>query len=588
MNPTRARSLTLVLAVCALAVLVAAPGAGARTMVVQPDGKVVLAGYGFPGFGAMVRYDADGSLDPSFGRGGVAYDRRLQPLGDLVLQPDGRIVASASRLGSPQPAWQVGRYLANGKADTSFGSGGVTFSPVEPAQGAQAAGLLVRPDGSVVAGFNHCCFKYFGSSASVALFSPGGSYAGSLGQLAPHSWPGEAATLADVLEQPGGALIGVGHAIRREGVSKYKEGLALVRFLPGTTAPDPAFGNGEGIVLGPASATATTVASDEGKLLVGAYDGFGISVAGSRGLVARFDGNGVIDSGFGSGGYTAIAVPGSASAWVTSFAVAADGSIFAVGTTYSGFDPEWSYQPCAGCAHPFVAKLTPAGQPDPSFGAGGVVVLEGGAVPSMTGGDVAVLADGRVLVSGETGASENPGAKETRGFALARLAANGQLDPSFGQGGVATTVTCGGSDKQRRASGCLPTAKVSLQVGHLSGPRPWLRLRVRPNGSWAQVDSVQVILPKALTVSEQRVENGAGFRAVADGHEVTPVPHPHSLNFSRGYAYAHSLTVSISRHALKPSRPFPPGKLRFRVLVKFGEPGRYGEGEQTVVLNRRG
>jgi hypothetical protein len=64
-------------------------------LALQPDGKLVAAGRAFVSTGsefAEARYDADGTLDPSFGAGGLAttdggglYDGALA----LVLQPDG-------------------------------------------------------------------------------------------------------------------------------------------------------------------------------------------------------------------------------------------------------------------------------------------------------------------------------------------------------------------------------------------------------------------------------------------------------------------------------------------------------------------
>ena len=46
----------------------------AYAMALQPDGRIVVAGYGFVGdhtvFG-LARYRPDGSLDPAFGTGGI-------------------------------------------------------------------------------------------------------------------------------------------------------------------------------------------------------------------------------------------------------------------------------------------------------------------------------------------------------------------------------------------------------------------------------------------------------------------------------------------------------------------------------------
>ena len=72
---------------------------GASALVVQPDGKLVAAGHAYNANNdtfALVRYNADGSLDGNFGTGGKV----TTPFGigsaasAAVLQADGRLVAA--------------------------------------------------------------------------------------------------------------------------------------------------------------------------------------------------------------------------------------------------------------------------------------------------------------------------------------------------------------------------------------------------------------------------------------------------------------------------------------------------------------
>ncbi|MGV1049959.1 MAG: hypothetical protein ACOYD4_15710 [Solirubrobacterales bacterium] len=570
----------LLAAIALLASSAIAPAAEAHTMVVQPDGKIVLGGYGYPGFAAMVRYGADGSLDQSFGKRGVVLDHRLQPVGFLALQPDGKLLSAAARMGSPWPPSQLGRYLPDGSPDTGFGAGGVTLSTSEPAVGAQPWGLLLRADGTILAGFNHCCVKYSPSSSSIEAFSPTGAYLGGSANLPgqPLNAPGEGASLADMLALPDGSLVGVGYVTKGGAGKPFKSGFGLVRVAPGSGTYDRSFGEGEGMVVGGLGA-ATAAALDEGKILVAGYSGYGLS-AGGQALLTRYSDAGVLDTGFGSAGFAQLPLAGSAYSQLNAVTVAPNGSIYAVGTSFTGFDPDFSYVACDACTRAVVAKFTPAGALDPSFGEGGVVKLGGGAVPAMSGDDLALLGDGRILVSGA-------GEGDSRPFVLARLTADGQLDPSFGDRGVVSTTACPGSERQRRARGCLPSARIGLQVGNLAGPKPRLRLRVDPNVGWARIRSVQLVLPRALRLHQARVENNAGFTASVPGRKVVVKPHPHSLN-ATSLGSARSFSATLWRHALSPVRPFPRGrKLSFRVVVRFGEPGR-DEGEQTVVLRRRG
>jgi uncharacterized delta-60 repeat protein len=117
-------------------------------MVVAPDGKIVLAGkLERPQRFDMlfVRLGADGSLDPTFGSGGiVAFNagltvggvRTADTVSDLALKPDGKIVGAGSALwpndGSATAPRStdhaVARLNADGTRDATFGSGGVAVS----------------------------------------------------------------------------------------------------------------------------------------------------------------------------------------------------------------------------------------------------------------------------------------------------------------------------------------------------------------------------------------------------------------------------------------------------------------------------
>ena len=104
-------------------------------VVVQPDGKIITAGYASPFNGSadflVCRYNADGSPDAGFGANG----RVIVSLGDngdtaraVVLQSDGKIVVggyAGNNIGRSNFA--VIRLNANGQLDTSFGSAGKTI-----------------------------------------------------------------------------------------------------------------------------------------------------------------------------------------------------------------------------------------------------------------------------------------------------------------------------------------------------------------------------------------------------------------------------------------------------------------------------
>ncbi|MBZ3905939.1 DUF11 domain-containing protein [Streptomyces griseiscabiei] len=116
-------------------------------IAVQPDGRVVAAG-GSSGRFALARYRTDGTLDPAFDGDG----RVLTPGGggaaDVALQPgDGRIVVAGSN--GPGGDFAVLRYNPGGGQDTGFGTGGVATADFGGGDAAQ--GVALQPDGRIVA-----------------------------------------------------------------------------------------------------------------------------------------------------------------------------------------------------------------------------------------------------------------------------------------------------------------------------------------------------------------------------------------------------------------------------------------------------
>ncbi len=158
----------------------------AHAVALQPDGKIVAAGVAFLRSGdtfAVARYDTDGTLDPSFAGTGktTLSDVHLERARALVVEPGGRIVLAGSvYAGSPGPFqldFAVARLDPNGTLDTSFGSGGMTFTDL--GGGREFAHAIVRQaDGKlVVAGESDGKFALVRYQASGALdpsFGTGG------------------------------------------------------------------------------------------------------------------------------------------------------------------------------------------------------------------------------------------------------------------------------------------------------------------------------------------------------------------------------------------------------------------------------
>jgi uncharacterized delta-60 repeat protein len=140
--------------------------AAASAVMIQPDGKIVVAGTvdfnpDVPGSGldfAVARYNASGTLDGSFGKGGkVVFDffGSFDQANGAVLQPDGKIIvvgsASYDSL-NRDIGFALARFNTDGSTDFGFGTGGKQITDFFGA-GAKANGIVLQPDGKfVVAG----------------------------------------------------------------------------------------------------------------------------------------------------------------------------------------------------------------------------------------------------------------------------------------------------------------------------------------------------------------------------------------------------------------------------------------------------
>jgi uncharacterized delta-60 repeat protein len=138
-------------------------GSGFGGVEIQPDGKLVMAGYsqligGNDTRVSLVRLNPDGSLDPTFGSGGTVTTDIMPNWKDIAtqmaIQPDGKIVVVGYLLSLPtfnNHQQFVARYLSNGTLDDSFGKGGVVVTVI-PENYTASSTITVQPDGKILVG----------------------------------------------------------------------------------------------------------------------------------------------------------------------------------------------------------------------------------------------------------------------------------------------------------------------------------------------------------------------------------------------------------------------------------------------------
>lgn len=127
-----------------------------RDVRVQPDGSILVAGTAGDGF-AVARYLRDGTLDASFGDGGVVLTTDPFPgrAETVRLQPDGRllVVGRSEGDGRGYYGFAVARYDLDGALDPTFGGGDGLVTTVPPASWYTTAySVILQPDGRIVVG----------------------------------------------------------------------------------------------------------------------------------------------------------------------------------------------------------------------------------------------------------------------------------------------------------------------------------------------------------------------------------------------------------------------------------------------------
>lgn len=143
-----------------------------QAVVVQPSGRIVAAGFRQSSLlylPLLAGYRPDGSLDPSFGTGGLVAPKKTagratEALHDLALRPDGGLIAVGSTDEHPinisgyHPAGLVVAYTPDGGIDRSFGRKGrvVLRARGDEREYTGLRAVEVLPNGRIlVAGFHY-------------------------------------------------------------------------------------------------------------------------------------------------------------------------------------------------------------------------------------------------------------------------------------------------------------------------------------------------------------------------------------------------------------------------------------------------
>ena len=154
----------------------------AHAVAVQSDGKIVVAGSSDADF-ALIRYNTDGTVDTTFSGDGIvvtAVGGGVDAIRAMALQPDGKIVVAGESSGD----FVVARYNTDGTLDASFGGGGIVVTAMAGSNTLHA--LAIQPDGKVVvagvSGGRFALARYSAAGVLDPAFGLGGVVDGGPGQ----------------------------------------------------------------------------------------------------------------------------------------------------------------------------------------------------------------------------------------------------------------------------------------------------------------------------------------------------------------------------------------------------------------------
>ncbi|MCF6133084.1 T9SS type A sorting domain-containing protein [Flavobacterium wongokense] len=146
----------------------------AKSVLIQPDGKILVCGYSYPGpvcSFAVVRLTSTGDLDNTFNGDGIMTTKVASSYGndtvqDMALQADGKIVVlSDCYIGSHQIIGAI-RLTTAGELDTTF-SGDGKFSTTMNNTSDFPKGVAIQPDGKIILAGSY----YNGNGSGTSIFA---------------------------------------------------------------------------------------------------------------------------------------------------------------------------------------------------------------------------------------------------------------------------------------------------------------------------------------------------------------------------------------------------------------------------------
>ncbi len=325
-------------------------GSGIRSIALQSDGKIVLAGNTGPVFGvsaladfSVLRVNSAGILDSSFDQDGIVTTNigTTDSARKVVIQPDGKILVGGDAYTNGNfYHCAVARYNTDGTLDDSFDFDGIAIPKVGNQD--RCNDIVLQPDGKILmVGVTSLFSADLEGDFLIIRLNSTGSFDNSFGSggFLTLDYGNSAVIATRAIIQTNGKII-VGHHLRSSSSAFFT---FVIRINPIGTV-DTSFGNNGIKALGDNYDIRALALQNDGKILV----------AGSN-TILRLNANGSSDNTFGvttPTGVGAIIPQG-----ISQIIVLSDNTLSVSGTSGNSLNERWM----------MVTRLTENGLLDTSF-----------------------------------------------------------------------------------------------------------------------------------------------------------------------------------------------------------------------------
>ncbi len=415
---------------------------GIEVIVIQDDGKIVVAGYSTNGSDSdfsLARYDESGDLDPDFGDNGIVMvdmgSSIYEKITGMGIQSNGKIVAA----GHSSTDVALACFQTSGSLDTTFGTSGKVTTDYSDTT-SRIYAMSLQSDGRIiVAGTSDGDFvllRYKTNGSLDTTFGDNG--------IITTDFDGNTDTVYALAVQSDGKIVAVGYTLDTSSSVDCGDELCAMT-VPGSDVAlarystngdlDSNFGN---------NGKLTTDVQEEDYAYALAIQSDGkIIITGST-ILIRYEENGTLDVDFGDNGIVEMDIESNA------IAIQEDDAILVAGNKDNGSDNDFA-----------LVRYEPDGSLDTSFGDDGTIVtsFEGGNNDSILA--LNIQDDGKIVAAGQTDNGDDTD------FALARYLSD---DTSADDDGGGSAENPGESDStaSEESTGCS-LAKNATFLASMNG-----------------------------------------------------------------------------------------------------------------------